>query len=116
MQDDEHTGEQQQDQQRASTLDQLAYIRFQTNAGKEIQQQGVAHLQIEFDLDIEAEVKQARHRGTDKAADDRLGNTVLAEQGAMLDKGFAEEKQEDGEGKAHKAMNREELGGHLKPA
>ncbi|MNE29136.1 hypothetical protein D3C80_1226080 [compost metagenome] len=90
----------------------MADIRFQADAGKEIQQQGVANLQIEFDLDIQTEVQQAGNRGTDETADYRFGNTVLTQQGAVLDKGFAEEQQEDRKGKAHETVNREKLGGH----
>ncbi|MNJ62197.1 hypothetical protein D3C77_580280 [compost metagenome] len=112
MQDDEHAGQQQQNQERTPTLEQLAYVRFQADAGKEIQQQGVANLQVELDLDVQTEVQKAGHRRTDKTADYRLGNAVLAQHRSVLDKGFAEEQQENGEGKAHKAVNGEELGGH----
>ncbi|MNF97338.1 hypothetical protein D3C84_801650 [compost metagenome] len=87
----------------------MAHVRFQANAGKEIEQQGVANLQIEFDLDIQAEVQQGRHRRTDKAADHRFGDAVLTEKGVVLDEGLAEEKQEDGKGKTHEAVNLEEL-------
>jgi hypothetical protein len=66
-------------------------------------------LQIEFDMDIQTEVKQGRHRRTDEAADDRFGDTVLTEKGVVLDEGFAEEKQEDGECKTHEAVDLEEL-------
>ncbi|MNV31303.1 hypothetical protein D3C71_1226040 [compost metagenome] len=87
----------------------MAHVRLQADAGKEIEQQGVANLQIEFDLDIQAKVKQGRNRRTDEAADDRFGDTVLTEKGVVLDEGFAEEKQEDGKGKTHEAVNLEEL-------
>ncbi|MNN55175.1 hypothetical protein D3C81_1700370 [compost metagenome] len=112
MQDDEHAGEHDQDQQRAPTLDQLAYIRFEADAGKEIQQQCVAYLQLEFDLDVETVVEQGSYRCADEATDDRFGNAVLAQQGGVLDDGLAEKQQQDGEREAHEAMNRKKLGGH----
>jgi hypothetical protein len=40
----------------------------------------------------------------------------LAQQGVALDKGFAKEKQEDGEGKTHEAVNLEDLWSHSEPA
>ncbi|MNN96003.1 hypothetical protein D3C81_2149100 [compost metagenome] len=66
-------------------------------------------MQIELDLDIQAEVQQGRHRRTDEAANYRFGDTVLAQKGVVLDEGLAEKKQEDGEGKTHEAVNLEEL-------
>ncbi|MNF67580.1 hypothetical protein D3C84_493980 [compost metagenome] len=78
LQNNEYAGEHQQDQQRASTFDELAHVRSQTNTGKEVEQQRVADLQIEFDLNIEAEVQERRYRRTDEPADHRFGNAVLA--------------------------------------
>ncbi|MNT86999.1 hypothetical protein D3C72_2273610 [compost metagenome] len=90
----------------------MAYIRFQADAGKKIQQQCVAYLQLEFDLDVEAVVEQGSYRCADEATDDRFGNAVLAQQGGVLDDGLAEKQQHDGEREAHETMNRKKLGGH----
>ncbi|MNO99858.1 hypothetical protein D3C76_916400 [compost metagenome] len=113
LQEDEHGGEHQQDHQRPPTLDQLAHVRLQADAGKEVQQHGVANLQVKFDLDVETEVQNAGDRRTDKTADHRFGNAVLAQQGAVLDQRLAQEEQQDSERETHQAMNSKELGGHL---
>ncbi|MNG01302.1 hypothetical protein D3C84_842740 [compost metagenome] len=113
MQEDKHCGEHQQNHQRPPTLDQLANVRLQADAGKEVEQHGVADLQVELDLDIEPEVQQARDRRTDKTANHRFGNTVLTQQRAVLDQRLAQEEQQDSERETHQAMNSKELGGHL---
>ncbi|MNE13921.1 hypothetical protein D3C80_1067740 [compost metagenome] len=112
LHNDEDAREHQQDQQRSPTLDQLAYIRLQADAGKEIQQQRIAHVQVEIYLDIEAVIKKGCHGRTNEAPDDRFGNAVLAQEGVVLDDRLAQKKQQDGEREAHEAMNRKKLGGH----
>ena len=79
LQEDERRGHAQEYQQRKPTRYQGAQIRPEADSGEEVQQQPVAYLELEGDLQVEDEIGGSDECGAQKATDDRFRNAVAPE-------------------------------------
>nr|WP_246253903.1 exodeoxyribonuclease V subunit alpha [Comamonas jiangduensis] len=113
LQHDEQRGQRQQDQQRLAALLQGAQVRAQADGCEEVQQQGVAHVQVELDARAQQRIRQAHHAGAQKTANHRLRHAVAAHHAPVCGDLLSGKEQQDGQGEALEGGDVQGLGqGH----